>query len=356
MSSSNNYIISGIQQVGVGIPDLENAWAWYRKQFGMDVPVFQDAAEAPLMTQYTGNAVQRRTAALALNMAGGAGFEIWQYTSRKTVPPAFTPALGDLGIFAVKMKSPDVAHAARRHKDAGVTLLGEVGKDPAGRLHYFVADQLGNVFEVTEGDTWFGKSSAPTGGVAGVIVGTSDVEKARRLYSDVLGYDEVVYDTSGAFDDLSALPGGERNLRRVLLRHSQPRKGAFSRLLGPSTIELVQSTGGRGRKIFADRYWGDGGFIHLCFDIRGMEALEGACKEAGFPFTIDSGRTFDMGEAGGRFSYIEDPDGTLVEFVETHRIPIVKKLGWHLNVGKRPPEKPLPDWMLRLLALGRIRS
>ena len=41
-----NYIISGIQQVGIGIPSVERAWAWYRKYFGMRVPVFQEAAEA----------------------------------------------------------------------------------------------------------------------------------------------------------------------------------------------------------------------------------------------------------------------------------------------------------------------
>jgi len=34
-----------------------------------------------------------------------------------------------------------------------------------------------------------------------------------------------------------------------------------------------------------------------------------------------------MGEASGHFAYVEDPDGTLIEFVETHKIPIIKKLG-----------------------------
>ena len=71
--------------------------------------------------------------------------------------------------------------------------------------------------------------------------------------------------------------------------------------------ELTQLTDlkiGKIRKIFKDRFWGDWGFIHLCFDIRGMEALKTECEAAGFPFTVDSGDTFDMGEAGGRFSYI----------------------------------------------------
>ena len=63
-----------------------------------------------------------------------------------------------------------------------------------------------------------------------------------------------------------------------------------------------------------------------------------------------------MGEAGGRFTYLEDPDGTLIEFVETHRVPILKKIGWYLNLTNRRPEKALPRWMLKALGLNRVRD
>jgi hypothetical protein len=63
-----------------------------------------------------------------------------------------------------------------------------------------------------------------------------------------------------------------------------------------------------------------------------------------------------MGEAAGYFSYIEDPDGTLIEFVETHKIPLLKKLGWYLDLRKRSnPEKPLPRLLLKALGLGRVK-
>src|SRR5690606_8529873 len=104
------------------------------------------------------------------------------------------------------------------------------------------------------------------------------------------------------------------------------------------------------------RYWGDIGFIHLCFDIQGMDALKATCEAAGFPFTVDSANSFDMGEAAGRFSYIEDPDGTLIEFVETHRVPILKKIGWYLNLRNKPPGKSLPRWMLRAMGLNRVKE
>ena len=62
--------IVGIQQVGVGIPDVQGAWEFYRKQFGMDVPIFQESAEAKLMTPYTGGKVHSRSAVLAINLMG----------------------------------------------------------------------------------------------------------------------------------------------------------------------------------------------------------------------------------------------------------------------------------------------
>jgi hypothetical protein len=106
-------LISGIQQVGVGVQNVPDAWKWYRKVLGFDVPVFDEKAEAPLMTPYTGGEVHKRHAVLALNMAGGGGLEIWSFTSRKSQPANFKVEIGDLGINAIRFKTPDVhkAHA-----------------------------------------------------------------------------------------------------------------------------------------------------------------------------------------------------------------------------------------------------
>jgi hypothetical protein len=50
-----------------------------------------------------------------------------------------------------------------------------------------------------------------------------------------------------------------------------------------------------------------------------------------------------------------DPDGALIEFVETHKIPVLKKLGWYLNLKKREPGKPLPEWILKTLRFSRVK-
>ena len=345
------YIISGIQQVGIGVSDVEQRWAWYRRAFGMDVPVFEEAAVADKMLPYTGGVPRSRYAALAISMQGGGGFEIWQYTERTPEAAKFEPQLGDLGIYVAKMKTRDIDAAYRHLAEMGAS---PITMTPEGKRHFYIADPGGNFFELCEADTFFSKTKHSNGGVYGVTIGVSDIDRSLTLYRDILGYDQVVYDTSDTFEDWTTLPGSEHRYRRVLLRHSSPRVGAFSKLLGPTEIELVQRLDGDApRPIFKDRLWGDLGFIHLCFDVNRMAELKSTCEAAGFPFTVDSGESFDMGEAAGRFAYIEDPDGTLIEFVETHKVPILKKLNLYLNLRKRNPEKPLPYLVVRALGLNR---
>ncbi|MCB0705398.1 MAG: VOC family protein [Saprospiraceae bacterium] len=351
-------IISGIQQMGIGVTDVHEAWKWYRKHLEIDIKVFEEAATADLMLPYTAGTPKSRHAILTLSRAGGGGLEIWQHTDHTPTYPNFQPQLGDLGLFILKIKCRDINKAFAQFQKAGLELIGQPAADPAGKQHFFLKDPYGNILQLVPATEFFRKEPV-NGGVYGSIIGVSDIEKARTVYSDILGYDEVVYDEPGIFDDLNGIPGGKNQVRRVLLRHSQARAGAFSRMLGPTEIELVQATTYQPKKIYEGRLWGDPGFIHLCFDIVGMDKMRALCAAKGHPFTIDSetarGGAFDMGEAAGNFSYIEDPDGTLIEFVETLKVPVAKKLGISVDLRKRDPKKPLPNWMLKAMALNRVK-
>jgi len=348
-------IISGIQQIGIGVSNIYEAWTWYKKYFGIDIRIFEEAAEAKLMTPYTGGKIRKRHAALAINLQGGSGFEIWQYVDRVPKAPDFSLQVGDLGIYAVKIKSKNVRSTYEWFKSEGLEIAGEFN-DFDGHESFFVKDHYNNLFQIVPSNSWFRNEKKLTGASCGAIIGVKDIDISKTFYGSILGYDQVVYDQTGIFSELSSLDGGNNRIRRVLLKHSKPRIGAFSNIFGSSQIELIQVLDREPRKIYQGRYWGDLGFIHICFDIRGMELLREECKTKGYPFTVDTKNTFDMGEAAGAFAYTEDPDGTLIEFVETHRIPIVKKLGIYLDLMKRKPEKALPHWMLNLLSLSRVKS
>lgn len=349
-------IISGIQQIGIGVTDVEGAWSFYRKYFGINIKVFEEAAQAPLMAPYKGNEIHSRNAILSLNMQGGGGMEVWQYTSRVGQAPKFDVQLGDTGIYICKIKAKDVAATFKYFKREGLEILGDLSSDPLNNPHFYMRDPVGNIFEIIQGNEWFDKNKDYCGGPVGAVIGVSNIEESLKLYQGVLGYDVVASDKTDSFDDLKALPGGDKKVRRVLLRHSRPRKGPFSTFFGDSELELVEAKKYKPKKIFQDRWWGDLGYIHLCFDVQRMEDLKQECKDAGFPFTIDSANSFDMGAAAGRFTYLEDPDGTLIEFVETHKVPIIEKFGWYLNLEKRDPEKPLPNWMIKALRFNRVKN
>ncbi|TVQ66098.1 MAG: VOC family protein [Balneolaceae bacterium] len=345
-------IITGIQQVGIGVDDIDSAWKWYRTWFGTDVPVFDDEADAALMKQYTGGIVHSRRAVLALNMSGGGGFEIWQFTSRKPESTAFKTEYGDLGINAVKMKCRDVKTAYDSFKSRNCENLSPLFTLPDQSLTFQVTDPGGNRFQMVHGDSWFGNTGTPTGGVCGVVIGVSDIERVLPVYREALGFTEIIYDVSGSFDDLD--PGC--TFRRTLLRKNESGAGAFSRLFGHIDIELIESRDRSPRSIYEGRFWGDPGFIHVCFDVIDMDELKERLQKLGFPFTVDSASTFDMGEASGRFSYIEDPDRTLIEFVQAHKVPVMKRWGWYINLRKRSHQKPLQNWMLRCMSFARVKD
>ncbi len=349
-------VISGIQQIGIGVPSMREAWKWYKQVFGVDIRMFEDSAVAEHMLPYTGGKPQKRHAALALNLEGGGGFEIWQYAERTPLSPKFEIQLGDLGIFAAKIKCHNIKLTYDFMKSQGVEMISGILRDPRGKEHFFVKDPYGNIFQLVISGTWFRNEKKMTGAVYGAIIGVSDISRSMKFYKGLLGYDQVIFDETAVFGEFANIPGGNMQFRRVLLKHSKPRLGAFSPIFGNSEIELVQVLSRQPQKIYKERFWGDLGFIHLCFDIRGMDLLREECRQKGSPFTVDVDHSFDMGEAAGSFAYTEDPDGALIEFVETHKIPILKDIGWYLNLRKRRPEKSLPRWLLNAIRFNRAKD
>jgi catechol 2,3-dioxygenase-like lactoylglutathione lyase family enzyme len=350
--------INGIQQLGIGVENLHEAWKWYRRHFAMDIRMFEDEATAELMLPHTAGEPRPRHAVLALNMRGGGGFEIWQHKGKVPEPPKFEINLGDLGINAGMLKTDNVEKAFRTFTGNGLNILGPVSEDPAGIKHFYLKDIYNNLWEVKHEKEVFRFEKSVTGGVYGAVIGVKDMDESLKVYQQLLQYDTVVYDVNGTFSDFKFINGGEGKFRRVLLKHSDIKAGALSPFFGSTCIELVQALEREPKPIFENRIWGDPGFIHLCFDINGMNEFRKQSKEAGFPFTVDSARdsdTFDMGEAAGSFAYIQAPEGTLIELVETHKIPLLKKFGWYIDFRKRG-HHPLPVWMLKMFRFMRIKD
>ena len=348
----HNYI-SGIQQIGIGVKDAQECMLLYKDLFGMDVLVFDDTSNAVLMSHYTGGKVYKRRAVLSLNMQGGGGFEIWQFKNRQPSEAMFSTVYGDVGIYAPKIKCNNVSFAHQHFLSKKDISVSELQKDPKDDLTFYVSDKNKNTFQVVWGNHWFNQTRKKhVGGVTGSVIGVTDMDKAINFYK-IFGLEEVVYDVSGEYPN--GADGGIDFYRKVLLQKHPSGKGAFGKLFGSMEIELIQCLNRKPGKIYADRFWGDCGFIHLCFDVVNMCALKQHAEKEGYNFTVDSCDSFAMDNASGRFCYLEDPDGTLIELVETHKVPILKKWGIYFDLRKRSLEKPLPDWLVKMLSLSKVK-
>ena len=338
--------LSGIQQIGIGVKDASDAMYLYKALFGMNVLIFDDVAKASLMTQYTGETVYNRRAILTMNLKGGGGFEIWQFLDRQ--PSTVSEVnLGDIGIFAAILKSNDIHLSHKRVKELDVFKVSEIYAEEGQKDYFWLQDTYGNTFKIIASCNWFNTSSFDLGGVVGAVIGVTNMQISLAFYRETLGIDTVLYDYTHTENGLE--------YRKVGLHKKATGKGAFNKLLGDVTIELVQVLNQTPKVIYKDRFWGDCGFIHLCFDVLNMNELKIHAGKNNHMFTVDSENTFEMDNASGRFCYIEDPDGTLIELVETHKVPILKKYGWFLDLRKRDRDKPLPNWMIKMLAISKVK-
>lgn len=348
-------LIYGIQQIGIGVKNAEEAFEWYAKVLGADVVVFDDSNTATYMAPYMGGKARKKRALLAMNLNGGSGYEIWQYQEREPKAADTPMRIGDFGINIAQIKTRNIKAAYQHMQQAGIDCLTSIYVGPDKMNAFLIEDPYGNIIRIKESGSWFKNRGGILGGISGCVLGVSNIDASLKLYVDILGYDHIIYDVTEEVPNWQSLEGGQCTFRRVLLQHKDERRGGFSPLLGKSEIELIQCVDQSRQAIFKDRYWGDLGYIHLCFDIHNMTKLVDECGANGYPFKVLSTPSFDMGDANGHWGYLEDNDGTLIEFVETHKIPLIKSLNWHIDLRKRDPLRSLPRWIINGLALKRVK-
>jgi hypothetical protein len=114
------YIISGIQQMGIGVTNLQEAWNWYIDVFNMDIKILDDDNVASIMAPFMGGEPRKKRAVIAVNMQGGGGFELWQHTGREPAAKQTPVQIGDLGIIACKMKAKDIGKTLEAFKSKGL--------------------------------------------------------------------------------------------------------------------------------------------------------------------------------------------------------------------------------------------
>ena len=348
--------INSMQHIGVAVQDMDASLKYFRKIFGMNIPFFDSVQAAPLMDCYTHEKTITKRASMIMNLQGGCAMEVIRPTTFEPRKADFQIKIGDLHIFQVHMKARNVKRMHEHCKNNGALNVSEIQLNPAQQNVFDLTDLDGNFFRVEPTTECYREMGHPSNGVAGCSIGVTNMEDALNLYSNLLGYNEVVFDRTGTFNDWGHLPGGKEQYRRVRLKQSAPTGGGFARVMGETFIELVQALDRVPARTFKGRIWGDSGFVHLGLDVKGMKKLGENLGAQGFPFRCDSNDALSMGQTKVHCTYIDDKDGTLIELIEVYKVPIVEKWGIFLNVEKRDPLKPLPNFMLNALRFSRIKD
>ncbi len=348
--------INGLQHIGVAVSDMDRSLPFYRKFFGLNIPFFDSVQPAPLMDVYTRNSTITKRASMVINLQGGCAIEVIQPTSFTPKSVDFEIGPGDLGIVITQIKCADILAAHHQCKSLGAPTITKIYEAPHGGKTFYITDPDNNLWQFVESNEWYTAGKHFSGGVAGCTIGVSNMTDALALYSGLLGYDKIVSDQTTIFNDWSELPQGNKEYRRVKLTQGNRPGGGFAKVMGTTYIELVQDIKNEGRFIFQDRIWGDIGFAHVGFDVKGMTLLGEDLARAGYPFTCDSRSALNMGTTKVHCTYIHDKDRTLLELIEVYKVPIMEKWGIYLNVEKRDPMKPLPDFMLKALRFSRIQD
>ena len=316
-------MINALQHIGLGVTHAAEVYSFYRKLLGFNLKIADTENDFEQMAPLLGRSEKMRII-MALNSRGGGATEFVEYIS--TAPKQGPEKInwGDIGFLSSGYQVSHLPKIVQRLEKKGVRFAirsysFEIDDGKSCRSA-FCYDPEGNLVELVEMDR--DKSAKPlVSGLAQVTIGVTDMDQSLAFYGDILGYDHVLLDQTGASQELAPLPGEGVAFRQVLLSRSQGSTSVFPMLDG-GRLRLVQTLNHQGRRIYQDRRWGDIGQMECCFDVSDIQEtvdyLQSKDVEIVLPPTF-----LNMGSgSSGFFAYIRDPDGNLVEMVE------VKKIAW----------------------------
>ena len=121
-----------------------------------------------------------------------------------------------------------------------IQAVSQIRVKPLCHKHFCLVTQ-DFLFQVKEDkENFFGFLGKKNGGVSGLIIGVKDIEKSKEFYQKVLGYDIVIYEGIGKFDDFVGIKGGKSKFKRIILQQSKISDNKFKNYFGKNEIELLE--------------------------------------------------------------------------------------------------------------------
>ncbi len=294
--------------------DLDRGWQFYHAVFGMELESSpfggntgatprpprprSEASSDPVVWDLT-NTHGSRFRNVFMTIPGVSfGHELSEFSGIEQ--KAIRANLWDPGATMLILNVDHLDTSLDALKKAGGEIVGGEGKPVSldGTRAVIARDPNGYLLELIE--------SPKPGAAIGVTVG--NVEQTRRFYEDLLGFK---IQSPARFEDkalkLVGLSGGEYRVSSALI------PGTLSRI---EFYEFRKVAGPAGERIIPHsvRYRiQDPGAPQFQFRVRDLDHLLEESKRRGVPFVSVGQKPIER--AFGRFVFVTDPDGVLVEFV-----------------------------------------
>jgi catechol 2,3-dioxygenase-like lactoylglutathione lyase family enzyme len=137
----------------------------------------------------------------------------------------------------------------------------------------------------------------------------SNLERSLAFWRDVLGFElsHTAHQTAEMASEITGVEGAEIKL-------------AVMKAPGGHKIELLEYLAPLQRERHVDLRPCDVGSVHVALIVDDLESILSAIKDSGWkaagkPQTLKSGPN-----AGKRVVYVRDPDGTIIEFMQSPRM------------------------------------
>jgi catechol 2,3-dioxygenase-like lactoylglutathione lyase family enzyme len=227
------------------------------------------------------------------------GFELSEFSDIEQ--KHLVPDLWDPGAATMKLWVRDLDATFAKAKKAGakaVTLGGKPVKTAEGRT-VFVRDPDGFLLQVIQATpAQIAKSKAEVAG-AGLAVTVSDLGQSKKFYGGLLGF--TIHAGKGFHGGLE-LYGAKSGQMRV----------STSSIPGTAIPVEFYEFKGLPAKVLRLRVQ-DPASPQMQLRVRELDSLLGRVRSSGYKFVSVGGRPIQR--AAGRFVFVEDPDGVLIEFM-----------------------------------------
>jgi catechol 2,3-dioxygenase-like lactoylglutathione lyase family enzyme len=308
----------GVDHVGVGVADADEAIEFYGRHVGFDRVLFDRTGDVPGLEAIAGRTPTARVAMLESSSATPVGpgrVKLVQVLDGDGPPsPPAGQAWGEVGVCEICLHVRGVQDVHDQLVAAGcASLMEPTSADvPPNAITLdiaYVADPWGTKLELIE---WTGlwrslPGPARAEGVNHVAFGVTDMARSRAFYEQ-LGFDSLLFESFGFFDPMA--PWFEPpwyDPEHLPTQHMTMPMSAQGAAIEPCVL------GPLGHDCRGD--WGHLGPMDFGVRVGNIDAAAAMLSARGVQLHGPL-QSIDVGTGDWRYVYLQEPDGNYVQLVE----------------------------------------